>query len=128
MKQKNGANYIQAIQKVNLDEEKEKIQNDKEGLVRVVRVLAFINSGTGNVDSNNVRTDNNTMNITGFITGLVMLVAPSEQVKIVETIWKGAVLTDKAIIKSHEGTWGASVHEEKYQIIKDGILIIGGIK
>ena len=87
MKQKNGANYIQAIQKVNLDEEKETIQNDKEGLVRVVRVLAFINSGTGNVDSNNVRTDNNTMNITGFITGLVMLVAPSEQVKIVETIY-----------------------------------------
>ena len=93
-----------------------------------IRFLAVINNDAIDVDSNITWANNNEMNITGFITGLVMLVAPSEQVKIVETIWKGAVLTDKAIIKSHEGTWGASVHEEKYQIIKDGILIIGGIK
>ena len=92
------------------------------------RLLAIVNNDAGHVDSYIARSNYNEMSIEGFIAGLVLLVAPVEQVSIVEKVWKATVLTDKALIKSHEGTWGASAHEEKYQIIKDGILIIGGIK
>ena len=68
------------------------------------------------------------MNITGLITGLVMLLAPVEEVNITSQIYKGVVLTGKVIEKTEEGTWGASAHEEGYQILKDTILEIGGLK
>ncbi len=97
-------------------------------MVDDIRILATIDCDACDVDSDIVWANYNEMSIEGFIAGLVLLVAPVEQVSIVEKVWKATVLTDKALIKSHEGTWGASAHEEKYQIIKDGILIIGGIK
>jgi predicted nucleic acid-binding protein len=68
------------------------------------------------------------MNVTGLITGLVMLFAPVEEVNITSKIYQGVVLTGKVIEKTEEGTWGASAHEEGYQITKDTILEIGGIK
>ena len=68
------------------------------------------------------------MNITGMITGFLMLLAPTEEVNITSQIYKGVVLTGKVIEKTEEGTWGASVHEEINQIIKDTILQIGGLK
>jgi len=68
------------------------------------------------------------MNVTGLITGLVMLLTPVEEVSTASKIYQGAVLTGKVIEKTEEGTWGASVHEERHQIIKDTILEIGGIK
>ena len=57
-----------------------------------------------------------------------MLFAPAEEVNIASKIYKGTVLTGKVIEKTEEGTWGASAHEEGYQIIKDTILKIGGLK
>lgn len=68
------------------------------------------------------------MDITGMITGLIMLLAPVEEVSTTSQIYKGVVLTGKVITKTEEGTWGASAHEEGYQIIKDTILEIGGLK
>ena len=68
------------------------------------------------------------MNITGLISGIVMLIAPTQEVSTASQIWKGAVLTDKVIKKTEEGSWGASAHDEGYQITKDTILIIGGLK
>ena len=68
------------------------------------------------------------MSITGLISGIVMLIAPTQEVSTASQIWKGAVLTDKVIKKTEEGSWGASAHEEGYQITKDTILIIGGLK
>ncbi len=68
------------------------------------------------------------MNITGMITGFLMLLAPIEEVNITSQIYKGVVLTGKVIEKTEEGTWGASAHEEGYQITKDTILRIGGLK
>ena len=62
------------------------------------------------------------MNITGLITGFLMLLAPVEEVNITSQIYKGVVLTGKVIEKTEEGTWGASAHEEGYQIIKDAIF------
>ncbi len=52
------------------------------------------------------------MSITGLITGVFMLIAPTEEVNIATKIYKGAVLTDKVIQKTEEGSWGASAHEE----------------
>lgn len=68
------------------------------------------------------------MSIEGFITGVVLLFSPVEQSTIVERVWHGAVLTDKAIIKTQEGTWGSSAHEEVNQMVKDIILKQGGLK
>ena len=62
------------------------------------------------------------MSIEGLITGVVLLFTPVEQMSVVEKVWRGAVLTDKVIIKTEEGTWGASGHEEINQIVKDIIL------
>ena len=69
------------------------------------------------------------MNIEGAIIGILMLFAPGQgEVAVTEKIYNGAVLAGKIITKTEEGTWGASAHEEGYQIIKDTILKIGGLK
>jgi hypothetical protein len=68
------------------------------------------------------------MNITGLISGIVMLMSPSADVELANTIYKTMVTTAKVIEKTEDGTWGASAHEEGYQITKDTILIIGGVK
>jgi|TARA_A100001388_G_scaffold260655_1_gene228849 hypothetical protein len=68
------------------------------------------------------------MSIEGLITGVVLLLTPVEQMSVVEKVWRGAVLTDKVIIKTEEGTWGSSGHEEVNQILKDIILKQGGLK
>ena len=68
------------------------------------------------------------MSITGLISGIVMLFAPVEEVNIASKIYKGTVLTGKVIEKTEEGTWKASAHEEGYQIVKDAILELGGLK
>ena len=68
------------------------------------------------------------MNITGLITGIVMLLAPVEEVSTTSKIYQGAVLTGKVIEKTEEGTWGASMHEEGHTAIKNFILELGGLK
>lgn len=42
-----------------------------------------------------------------------------------KTVWNTAILIDKSISKTDQGTWEASAHEESYQIIKDTIRKIG---
>jgi len=68
------------------------------------------------------------MNITGLISGIVMLISPSADVELANKIYRTVVTTAKVIEKTEDGTWGASAHEEGYQAVKDSILIIGGIK
>ena len=68
------------------------------------------------------------MNITGLITGFLMLLAPVEEVSIASKVYKGTVLTGKVIEKTEEGTWGASALEEGHTAIKNFILEIGGLK
>ena len=68
------------------------------------------------------------MNITGLITGIVMLLTPVEEVNITSKIYQGVVLTGKVIEKTEEGTWGASAHEEGHTAIKNFILELGGLK
>ena len=68
------------------------------------------------------------MSITGMISGIVMLFTPVEEVNIANKIYKGTVMAGKIIEKTEQGTWGASAHEEGYQITKDFILELGGLK
>jgi hypothetical protein len=68
------------------------------------------------------------MNITGLITGIIMLFNTSPGVDTAGKIYKGAVMTGKVIEKTKEGSWGASAHEEGHQSVKDTILKIGGLK
>ena len=68
------------------------------------------------------------MNITGMITGFLMLFVPVEEVNIASKVYKGTVLTGKVIEKTEEGTWKASVHEEGYTGLKNFILEVGGLK
>ena len=97
-------------------------------MVDDIGILATIHSDACDVDSNIVWTNYIEMSITGLISGIVMLLAPVEEVDIVSKIYKGTVLTGKVIQKTEEGTWGASAHEEGYQITKDSILKMGGLK
>ena len=90
--------------------------------------MAHDHSGTHHVDSNTIWSMDNVMNITGLISGIVMLLAPTEEVNIASKIYKGTVLTGKVIQKTEEGTWKASMHEEGYTGLKNTILEIGGLK
>ena len=69
------------------------------------------------------------MNILGAITGIFMLFVPvKSEVAVTKNIYNATVLAGKIIEKTEEGSWGASAHEEGYQVIKDTILEIGGLK
>ena len=67
------------------------------------------------------------MSIEGLIGGVLYLVVSVASGGTVDsrTIWNAAVLADKAVIKTEQGTWGSSAHEESYQIVKDVILKAG---
>ena len=95
---------------------------------RDIRILAFVYRDTGHDTFDIVWSNNNEMSITGLISGIVMLIIPTEEVNIASKIYKGTVLTGKVIQKTEEGTWKASFHEEGYQITKDTILKLGGLK
>ena len=90
--------------------------------------MANDHSGASDVDIDIVWTMDNEMNITGLISGIVMLLAPVEEVNVASKIYKGTVLTSKVIQKTEEGTWKASLHEEGYTGLKNTILEIGGLK
>ena len=90
--------------------------------------MANDHSGSSDVDINIVWTVDNEMNITGLISGILMLLAPVEEVNVASKIYKGTVLTSKVIQKTEEGTWKASMHEEGYIGLKNTILEIGGLK
>ncbi len=92
------------------------------------RLLAIVNCDAGHFDSDIARSNNNEMSIQSLLSSLVMLIAPVEEVNIADKIYKGTVMAGKIIEKTEEGSWGASAHEEGYQITKDTILIIGGLK
>ena len=68
------------------------------------------------------------MSIESAIAGLVMLLQPVNDANVGQKVYQGIIYTGKVIKKTEEGTWGASAHEEGYQITKDTILKIGGLK
>ena len=68
------------------------------------------------------------MSIQSMISGIFMLFAPVEEVAVAEKIYNSLIITNKVIEKTIEDTWDQSVHEEGYQITKDLILEMGGLK
>lgn len=66
------------------------------------------------------------MSIEGLIGGIMMLVVSASSGTVdSRTVWNAVVLADKAVIKTEQGTWGASAHEESHQAIKDTIRRLG---
>jgi len=57
----------------------------------------------------------------------MLFVPVSNEVALTKNVYNGAVIVDKVIQKTEEGTWGDSLHEEGYQGLKDFILKIGGL-
>ena len=68
------------------------------------------------------------MSIQSMISGIFMLFAPVEEVPVAEKIYNGLTITNKIIEKTIDDTWDDSAHEEGYQITKDLILEMGGLK
>ena len=58
----------------------------------------------------------------------MLFIPVKSEVAVTKNIYNGVVLAGKIIEKTEEGTWGASAHEEGYQILKDTIFKIGGLK
>ena len=83
--------------------------------------MAVINYGAGYVTFYIVWTVDIAMSIEGAIVGLVMLLQPTDDGNVAKKVYNGIIYTGKIIAKTEEGTWGASMHEEKHTIIKKTI-------
>ena len=83
--------------------------------------MAVVHCGPGYTDSYFVWTMDFTMSIEGAIVGLVMLLQPTDDGNVAKKVYNGVIYTGKIIAKTEEGTWGASMHEEKHTIIKKTI-------
>ena len=92
------------------------------------RLLAIVNYDAGHVDSDIVRSNNNQLSTQTLISGIVIIIAPVEEVAVAEKVYKGLLMTDKIIEKTIQDTWDESAHEVGYQIAKDLILEMGGLK
>jgi len=68
------------------------------------------------------------MNIMGLLSGIVMLLVPTEEINVASKIYKATKIAGKVVAKNEQGTWNASIHEEGYAGVKQIILEIGGLK
>ena len=95
----------------------------------VIRFLAVINHDAIDVDTNNVWANNNEIMIE-TIFGIFLTVAGGgdKSVDPASVIIKGIQTTNKIIEKKEKDELDASIHEEVYQMTKDGIYKLGGLK
>ncbi len=93
------------------------------------RLLAIVNIDAGHVDSDIARSNNNEM-ILETIFGIFLTVAGGgdKSVDPASVIIKGIQTTNKIIEKKEKDELDASIHEELYQMTKDGIYKLGGLK
>jgi len=91
--------------------------------------LAHDNRGAHHVDTDPVRTVDNEM-ILETIFGIFLTVAGGgdKSVDPATVILKGINGANKMIEKKKKKEWKASAHEEFYQMTKDGIYKLGGLK
>ena len=94
----------------------------------VVRLLANDNRGTDHVGTDLVRTVDTVMSITSIFAGLLSIFTANETVDISQKVYSALNTGAKIIEKSEKNEWKASAHEEGYQLTKDGILKLGGLK
>ena len=93
-----------------------------------IRFLAIVSCDAGHSDTDIVRSNYYEMSIQSLLSSLVMLIAPVEEVAVAEKVYNGLIITNKVIEKTIDDTWDQSAHEEGYQITKDTILKMGGLK
>jgi len=66
------------------------------------------------------------MRISGLILSILLIVSTSARAEItVRDVWVSLMIASKVITKTQSGTWGASIHEEAHQGIKDAIRKAG---
>ena len=90
--------------------------------------LAVINNDAGHVDLDIARANNNEM--MEMIFGIVLAVvgAGDKSVDPASVILKGMNGANKIIEKKKKDELNASIHEEVYQMTKDTIYKLGGLK
>jgi hypothetical protein len=90
--------------------------------------LAHDNCGAHHVDTDPVRTVDTIMSIGSIFAGLLSIFTANETVDISQKVYSALNTAGKVIEKSEKNEWKASAHEEFYQMTKDGIYKIGGLK
>jgi hypothetical protein len=66
--------------------------------------------------------------ISSIFAGILSIFTASETVDVGQKIISGLNATAKIMEKTEKNEWKASMHEEGYQITKDSILKMGGLK
>ena len=90
--------------------------------------MAHDHCGAHHVDTDPVRTVDNVVSITSIFAGLLSIFTANETVDISQKVYSALNTAGKVIEKSEKNEWKASAHEEFYQMTKDGIYKIGGLK
>ena len=90
--------------------------------------MAHDHCGAHHVDTDPVRTVDIAVNIASIFAGLLSLFTANETVDISQKVYSALNTAGKIIEKSEKNEWKASAHEEGYQITKDSILKLGGLK
>ena len=90
--------------------------------------MANDNSRANYVDLDLVRTVDTVVSITSIFAGLLSIFTANETVDISQKVYSALNTAGKVIEKSEKNEWKASAHEEFYQMTKDGIYKIGGLK
>jgi hypothetical protein len=68
------------------------------------------------------------MSITSIFAGLLSIFTANETIDVSQKVYSALNTAGKIIEKSEKNEWKASAHEEGYQITKDTILKLGGLK
>jgi len=90
--------------------------------------LAHDHCGAHHVATDPVRTMDTVVSITSIFAGLLSLFTANETIDISQKVYSALNTAGKVIEKSEKNEWKASAHEEGYQITKNTILKIGGLK
>ena len=90
--------------------------------------MAHDHCGAHHVGADPVRTVDTVMSITSIFAGLLSIFTANETVDISQKVYSALKTADKIIEKTEKNEWKASAHEEGYQITKDSILKLGGLK
>ena len=90
--------------------------------------MAIVNCDAGNDTSNIVWSNNTEMSITSILAGVLSIFTVSDTVDVSQKIYSALNTTAKIIEKTEKKEWKASAHEEFYQMTKDGIYKLGGLK
>ena len=90
--------------------------------------MAIVYCDTGYDTFDIVRSIHHEMSIGSIFAGILSIFTANETVDVSQKIYSALNTTAKIIEKTEKKEWEASAHEEGYQITKDTILKLGGLK